>query len=127
MLASYQKIAAAIVRIQSLGILLFALITLYGAINTKEVDSQATLISELIIYFFFVLAMWMVARGLLKGNSRAFGPFVLTQLFVIIVAWPLLTEGALATRLVGLIAGLSAAVALYLAFTKKFREEFFKD
>jgi hypothetical protein len=127
MFNNYQKIAAGIIRIQSLGILIFALVTLYGAIATKEIDNQSTLVAEMVIYFVFVVVMWLIARGLLRNNSRAFGPFVLTQLFVIIVAWPLLIEGALITRLVGVIAGLSALVSLYLVFSKKFRKEFFKD
>jgi hypothetical protein len=124
---SYQEITAAIIRVQSLGILVFALVTLYGAITTKEIDNQATLIAEMVIYFIFIIVMWLIARGLINNNSRAFGPFVLTQLFVGIVAWPLITEGEIATRIVGVVAGISVLVSLYLVFSKKFRNEFFEN
>lgn len=124
---SYQKIAAVIIRIQSLGILVFAAITLYGALTTKEIDNWSTLIAELFIYVIFVIVMWLIALGLLHNNNRAFGPFVLTQLFVIILAWPLATEGAIVTRVLGVVAGFSALAALYLVFSKKFRAEFFEN
>lgn len=124
---SYQKIAAVIIRIQSLGILVFAAITLYGALTTKEIDNWSTLIAELFIYVIFVIVMWLIALGLLRNNNRAFGPFVLTQLFVIILAWPLAIEGAIVTRVLGVVAGFSALAALYLVFSKKFRAEFFEN
>jgi hypothetical protein len=126
MYKNYLKLATGIIRIQSLGILVFALVTLVGALTTQDIDSWTTLVTELIIYLFFVVAMWLIARGLMRGNNRAFGPYVLTQLFLIIIAWPLVTEGQIATRIVGAIAGLSTLAALYVIFSKTFREEFFE-
>ncbi|MGA0130647.1 MAG: hypothetical protein ACO3JY_04865 [Candidatus Nanopelagicales bacterium] len=126
MYQKYLKLAAGIIRIQSIGILVFALVTLVGALATQDIDSWTTLVTELIIYLFFVVVMWLIARGLMRGNNRAFGPYVLTQLFLIIIAWPLATEGQLATRVLGVIAGLSTLAALYLVFSKTFREEFFE-
>jgi len=126
MFNSYLKLAVGIIRVQSLGILAFATITLIGALVTKEITSWTTLIFEIVIYLFFVLVMWLITFGLLRGNERAFGPYVLAQFFVIIIAWPLGTEGQLTTRALGVVAGLSALVALYLVFSKTFREDFFK-
>jgi hypothetical protein len=127
MTINYQKIAAGIIRIQSIGILAFAVITLYGALTTREIDNWSTLIVEIFIYAVFVVVMWLIALGIVRNNNRAFGPFVLTQLFVIILAWPLATEGEIATRALGVVAGLSALIALYLVFSKKFRTEFFEN
>ena len=126
MYKNYLKLAAGIIRIQSIGILVFALITLVGALVTQDINSWTTLVTEMIIYLFFVVAMWLIARGLMRGNNRAFGPYVLAQLFLIIIAWPLTTEGQLATRVLGVIAGLSTLSALYVVFSKTFREEFFE-
>lgn len=127
MITSYQKIAAAIIRFQSLGILTFASVTLYGALTTREIDNWTTLVLEIFIYAVFVILMWLIALGLLRKNERAFGPFVLTQLFVMIVAWPLATEGEIATRIVGVVAVVSVIIALLLVFSRKFRADFFEN
>ena len=127
MFNSYLKLASGIIRIQSFGILAFAIVTLVGALTTGDINSWTTLSFEMLIYLFFVFVMWVIARGLTRGNERSFGPFVLAQFFVIIIAWPLITEGQITTRALGAIAGLSALVALYLVFSKTFREEFFKN
>lgn len=126
MYRNYLKLAAGIIRIQSIGIMAFAAVTLVGAFVTQDINNWTTLIVEIFIYLFFVIVMWLIARGLMNGNNRAFGPYVLAQLFVIIVAWPLVTEGQIATRALGVIAGLSSLVALYLVFSKTFRDEFFE-
>lgn len=126
MYKNYLKLAAGIIRVQSIGILAFAVVTLVGAFITKDINNWTTLIVEIFIYLFFVLVMWFIARGLLRGNNRAFGPYVLAQFFVIIIAWPLVSEGQIATRVLGAIAGLSSLIALYLVFSKTFRNEFFE-
>lgn len=126
MYKNYLKLAAGIIRIQSIGILAFAVVTFVGAFVTQDINNWTTLIVEIFIYLFFVIVMWLIARGLVRGNNRAFGPYVLAQLFVIIIAWPLATEGQLATRALGAVAGLSSLVALYLVFSKTFRDEFFE-
>lgn len=120
-----QKTAAAIIRAQSVGILAFAIVTLVGAITTGEIESWLTIAIEIFIYLFFVIVMWVIARGVLRRNQRAFGPYVLTQLFVLIIAWPLITTGEISTRVLGLIAGLSASWALLIVFSRNFRNEFF--
>lgn len=68
---------------------------------------------ESIIYLIFAAAIFFVSRGFARVQNWARTPYLVTQMFGLIVAYTLLAGDELNYRITGALVGLSSAVAIY--------------
>lgn len=79
--------AAVIGCVEALGLVAYAVAIAISAWQVGEDGAAAPV--QVVIYVLFALGIWLVVRGLLAGRRLARGPYVVTQLFGLIVGWTL--------------------------------------
>ena len=93
------RIVAGVVAFQAFGLLVQGVLTLvlvvlanggFGSRNTNGSPVNQPLL-EVALYVTFVVLLGLVLRGLLRGRWWARTPALLTQVFAVLVGWPLLT------------------------------------
>lgn len=118
------KWAAAFTLLEGIALLVFSIFVFVSAVYSKFIESWATLISEVLIYMLLAVMVTYVSKGFLDMRKRFFTPFLLIQLFVLIVGWPLIEDDKIATKVSGslivLIAVYSLVVGLLPINRKKF-------
>jgi len=80
---------------------------------------------ENIVYLIFVISIILVAKGFQKLKKFAFTPFLLIQLFAIIIGWPFVEDADLYTKLFGLLILSFSVFALVLALLPINRKKFY--
>lgn len=115
------RVAVVITALETIGVLVYALVVAVAATRTPGTVSAWPV--EVAIYLVFAGGLAVVVRGLAAGRAFARSPFVVAQMFGLIVGWTLLsgTEwvrilaiAVLAMSGIGLAAGLSPALREYL-------------
>ena len=102
----------------------FGLWTLWQGLASKNIERMSTLITEVIVYLILGLLIFLTFLGIHKRKRIAFSPFVLTQLFVIIIGWPLFEDDNLVTQVSGIFVIFIAFLGLITIFVPKNRSQF---
>lgn len=96
---------------QSLALAVYA-ISLVIAASRVETTLGSPIV-ETIIYLIFALLILLVSRSFNRAQSWARTPYLVTQMFGVIVAYTLLSGDELIYRVTGVLIGLSSIVAIY--------------
>ena len=102
----------------------FGLWTLWQGLASNNIERMSTLITEVIVYLILGLLIFLTFLGINKRKRIAFSPFVLTQLFVIIIGWPLFQDDNLVTQVSGIFVIFIAFLGLITIFVPKNRSQF---
>lgn len=106
--------AVVIGAVEAVGLVAYAIAIAISAWRVGEDGAAAPV--QVVIYVLFALGITLVVRGLLSGRRLARGPYVVTQLFGLIVGWTLAAGDGTWVHLTGwIVLALSiAGIALML-------------
>ena len=96
---------------QSFSLAIYALSLVIAA--SKLESTLGSPVVETIIYLLFALAIYFVSRGFNRAQNWARTPYLVIQMFGIIVAYTLLSGNDLGYRIAGLVLGLSSVLGIY--------------
>ena len=111
--------------IQGISLGVYALWAFVSALLTGEIERIDTFITENIVYAIFVISIILVAKGFQKLKKFSFTPFLLIQLFAIIISWPFVEDADLYIKLFGLVILIFSVFALVLALLPINRKKFY--
>lgn len=110
--------------IQGISLAVYALWTFIAALVTGEIERLDTLIVESLLYLVLVISIIIVSINFKKVKRSAFTPFLLVQLFIVTISWPLLQSQNFA-RGIGIIYGALALIGTLLSLLPVNRKKFF--
>ena len=96
---------------QSLVLAVYAISLVIAASRVES--TLGSPIVETIIYLIFALAIYLTSRGFNRAQNWARTPYLVIQMFGIIVAYTLLSGDDLGYRVAGLVVGISAVFGIY--------------
>lgn len=85
---------------------------------------MSTLITEVILYVLLGIFVLIISKGLKNFKRLTFTPFLLTQLFVIIIGWPLTQDDQQLTQVLGFLMILFSAYSLITGLLPVNRKKF---
>ena len=109
---------------QGISLLVYTSIALVGALLTGEIERVDTFVAENLLYLLMIFLILVIAKNFKKLKRASFTPFILIQLFALIIAWPLLQSAILITRGLGLLIGISGLLGLLLGLLPENRKKF---
>ena len=109
---------------QGISLLVYTLIAFVGALVTGEIERVDTFIAENLLYFILIVLILIVGINFRKHKRASYTPFLLIQMFALIIAWPLLQNEKLITQGLGLLIGVSGLVGLILGLLPVNRKKF---
>ena len=109
---------------QGISLLVYTLIAFVGALVTGEIERVDTFIAENLLYFLLIFLILIVGINFRKHKRASYTPFLLIQMFALIIAWPLLQNEKLITQGLGLLIGVSGLVGLILGLLPVNRKKF---
>jgi uncharacterized membrane protein YozB (DUF420 family) len=109
---------------QGISLLVYTLIAFVGALVTGEIERVDTFIAENLLYFLLIVLILIVGINFRKHKRASYTPFLLIQMFALIIAWPLLQNEKLITQGLGLLIGVSGLVGLILGLLPVNRKKF---
>ncbi|MFM1825646.1 MAG: hypothetical protein RLZZ37_281 [Actinomycetota bacterium] len=118
------KIVSFIALFEAFGFTSFGIWTLWQGLASNDIERMSTLITEVIVYLILGLFIFLTFLGVNKRKRIAFSPFVLTQLFVVIIGWPLFEDDNLVTQISGIFVIFIALLGLITIFVPKNRSQF---
>jgi len=118
------KWAAAFTFLEGIALLVFSIFVFISAVNSKLIESWATLISEVFLYMLLAVIITYISKGFRDISKRFFTPFLLIQLFVLIVGWPLIEDNKIATKFCGILMVLIAIYSLVVGLLPANRKKF---
>jgi len=118
------KWAAALTFAEGLALFCFAGFVLISSINSGFIERWETLISEVILYLLLAGITIYISRGISNYRKRFFTPFLLIQLFVIIIGFPLIQDDQLLTQVAGCVIVLIASYSLIAGLISVNRNKF---
>ena len=118
------KWAAALTFAEGVALFCFASFVLVSSINSGLIESWETLISEVFLYLLLAAITLYISRGISNYRKRFFTPFLLIQLFVIIIGSPLIQDDQRLTQFAGCVIILIAVYALIAGLIPVNRKKF---
>ena len=109
---------------QGISLLVYALIAFVGALVTGEIERVDTFVAENLLYLLLIFLILIVGINFRKHKRASYTPFLLIQMFALIIAWPLLQNEKLITQGLGLLIGVSGLVGLILGLLPVNRKKF---
>lgn len=103
--------AGALAALEAVLLVVYCVALAIAAVNSQGAKLGAPIV-EIIIYLIFAGGIALVARGMLAGRSGARPPYLLTQVFVLIVAWTLFVGDGSVVKFFGIGIGLIGALAM---------------
>lgn len=79
-------------------------------------------VATVVVWVVIVGALTLIWFGLFRRRSAARTPFVLAQLFALVVAWPLATSDLAVERVAGVVLAVAAVVGIVLGLRPAGRE-----
>ncbi|MBM3682094.1 MAG: hypothetical protein FJW84_01385 [Actinobacteria bacterium] len=113
--------------IQGISLAVYTIWAATSAFVTRDIERIDTFITENIVYLIFIILIILVAKGFQKLKRFAYTPFLLIQLFAIIIGWPFLEAPSLIAKLFGLILISVSILALILGLIPFNRHKFYKN
>ena len=96
------KFSSAYTYIQAIFFIAYAIFILSSALITNNIERFDTLILELIFYVVISIIIFLTARGVWLKKKLFFTPFLIIQMFVLILALPLISDSNLFIKLISI-------------------------
>jgi putative effector of murein hydrolase len=109
---------------QGISLLVYTLIAFAGALVTGEIERVDTFVAENLLYLLLIFLILIVGINFRKHKRASYTPFLLLQMFALIIAWPLLQNEKLITQGLGLLIGLSGVFGIVLGLLPQNRNKF---
>ena len=109
---------------QGISLLVYTLIAFVGALVTGEIERVDTFVAENLLYLLLIFLILIVGVNFRKHKRASYTPFLLIQMFALIIAWPLLQNEKLITQGLGLLIGLSGLIGIILGLLPVNRKKF---
>jgi hypothetical protein len=109
---------------QGISLLAYTLIAFVGALVTGEIERVDTFVAENLLYLLLIFLILIVGINFRKHKRASYTPFLLIQMFALIIAWPLLENEKLITQGLGLLIGLSGLIGIILGLLPVNRKKF---
>ena len=109
---------------QGISLLVYTSIAFAGALITGEIERIDTFVAENLLYLLLIFLILIVGINFKKHKRASYTPFLLIQMFALIIAWPLLQNEKLITQGLGLLIGVSGLVGLILGLLPVNRKKF---
>jgi hypothetical protein len=109
---------------QGISLLVYTLIAFVGALVTGEIERVDTLVTENLLYLLLIFLILIVGINFRKHKRASYTPFLLIQMFALIIAWPLLQNEKLITQGLGLLIGLTGLIGIILGLLPVNRNKF---
>jgi hypothetical protein len=109
---------------QGISLLVYTLIAFVGALVTGEIERVDTLVAENLLYLLLIFLILIVGINFRKHKRASYTPFLLIQMFALIIAWPLLQNEKLITQGLGLLIGLTGLIGIILGLLPVNRHKF---
>ena len=109
---------------QGISLLVYTLIAFAGALVTGEIERVDTFVAENLLYFLLIFLILIVGINFRKHKRASYTPFLLIQMFALIIAWPLLQNEKLITQGLGLLIGVSGVFGIVLGLLPQNRKKF---
>ena len=109
---------------QGISLLVYTLIAFVGALVTGEIERVDTFVAENLLYLLLIFLILIVGINFRKHKRASYTPFLLIQMFALIIAWPLLQNEKLITQGLGLLIGLSGMFGIVLGLLPQNRNKF---
>jgi hypothetical protein len=109
---------------QGISLLVYTLIEFVGALVTGEIERVDTFVAENLLYLLLIFLILIVGINFRKHKRASYTPFLLIQMFALIIAWPLLQNEKLITQALGLLIGLSGLIGIILGLLPVNRKKF---
>ena len=116
--------AAALTLAEGIALFCFAGFVLISALNSGLIESWETLVSEVFLYLLLAGITIYIARGISNYRKRFFTPFLLIQLFVMIIGFPLIQDDQRLTQVAGCVIVFIAFYALIAGLIPVNRNKF---
>jgi len=105
------RTAGALAALEAALLVLYCIALAIAALNSSGAKLGAPFV-EVLIYLIFAAGIGLVARGMFTGKFGARPPYLLTQVFVLIVAYTLFIGDGGVVKVIGLGIGLLGAIAM---------------
>jgi hypothetical protein len=109
---------------QGISLLVYTLIAFVGALVTGEIERVDTFVAENLLYLLLIFLILIVGINFRKHKRASYTPFLLIQMFALIIAWPLLQNEKLITQGLGLLIGLTGLIGIILGLLPVNRNKF---
>jgi len=109
---------------QGISLLVYTLIAFVGALVTGEIERVDTFVAENLLYLLLIFLILIVGINFRKHKRASYTPFLLIQMFALIIAWPLLQNEKLITQGLGLLIGLTGLIGIILGLMPVNRHKF---
>ena len=109
---------------QGISLLVYTLIAFVGALVTGEIERVDTFVAENLLYLLLIFLILIVGINFRKHKRASYTPFLLIQMFALIIAWPLLQNEKLITQGLGLLIGLTGLIGIILGLMPVNRKKF---
>ena len=109
---------------QGISLLVYTLIAFVGALVTGEIERVDTFVAENLLYLLLIFLILIVGVNFRKHKRASYTPFLLIQMFALIIAWPLLQNEKLITQGLGLLIGLTGLIGIILGLLPVNRNKF---
>jgi putative effector of murein hydrolase len=109
---------------QGISLLVYTLIAFAAALVTGEIERVDTFVAENLLYLLLIFLILIVGINFRKHKRASYTPFLLIQMFALIIAWPLLQNEKLITQGLGLLIGLSGMFGIVLGLLPQNRNKF---
>jgi hypothetical protein len=109
---------------QGISLLVYTLIAFVGALVTGEIERVDTFVAENLLYLLLIFLILIVGINFRKHKRASYTPFLLIQMFALIIAWPLLQNEKLITQGLGLLIELSGVFGIVLGLLPQNRNKF---
>jgi hypothetical protein len=109
---------------QGISLLVYTLIAFAGGLVTGEIERVDTFVAENLLYLLLIFLILIVGINFRKHKRASYTPFLLIQMFALIIAWPLLQNEKLITQGLGLLIGLTGLIGIILGLLPVNRKKF---
>jgi hypothetical protein len=109
---------------QGISLLVYTLTAFVGALITREIERVDTFVAENLLYLLLIFLILIVGINFRKYKRASYTPFLLIQMFALIIAWPLLQNEKLITQGLGLLIGISGLIGIVLGLLPQNRNKF---
>ena len=110
---------------ESILFLAYFIFIVISSLLTSNVERLDTLIIELLIYLTFSIVIFYISKLLIKVNKKAYTPFLLIQMFIVIIAWPLLNENNFLIQIFATLLFIFALTSIFITLLPQNRLRFF--
>ncbi len=116
------RTAGTLAAIEALALVGYCFALGLAALNSSGATQSAPIV-EIIIYLIFAIGIAFIARGSFMGSRTSRPPYLLTQIFVLIIGYTLIVGDGPTVTAVGIAVGLLGAVAMGVGIASIIKEE----